>query len=359
MQKKKPKVLFICKKRVDTYGISFGLLNSATFVVNALDAKGIEAKVVTVVDSNGIDKEVASYKPTHVMIEALWVIPEKFEVLCKLHSKVTFIVRIHSKVPFLAMEGIAIEWIKKYNELAKKFDNLRISANSAEFNNTLKEAMDINAIFLPNIYLPVSKPSSYFSELEYDNPRFFGWLTGTKPTKPDSEKSLHIGCFGAIRPLKNHLNQALAAMMMANKVDRRLYFHVNGNRLEQRGDNVLKNLKALFAGTKHVLVEHEWMPHAQFVRLVKTMDLGMQVSLTESFNIVVADFVANDVPIVVSKDIDWMPDDFVANPNDAEDIARMARKVWRGKVYDMQDGAKRALADHNEDATKTWLKYLK
>lgn len=362
MSKKKLKVLFICKKRVDTYGISFGLLNSAKFVANALNAEGIEAKVVTVNDNNGIDKEVADFEPTHCMIEAIWVVPEKFEVLCKLHPKVTFVVRTHSKVPFIAMEGIAIEWLKKYNELSKKFKNLVISANSEEFNNSLTEAMEFKSVFLPNIYMPLKEQCGGYSsgEYEYDNQPSRGvlsWLLGDN--KPTTEKAVHVGCFGAIRPLKNHLNQAMAAIIFAKKMGRRLFFHINGNRLEQRGDTVLKNLKALFEGTKHVLVEHAWMPHNEFVELVKSMDIGTQVSFSETFNIVVADFVANDVPIVVSKDVDWMPDEFIADPNSAEDMAKTMRKLWRGKAYDLQNSAYRALARHNAKATKVWLEYLR
>jgi hypothetical protein len=37
------------------------------------------------------------------------------------------------------------------------------------------------------------------------------------------------------------------------------------------------------------------------------MDICMQVSLSESFNIVTADAVSVDKPVVVSEDIEWMP----------------------------------------------------
>ena len=90
----KIKVLFICKKKKSsgpgpyTQVISSGLLNSATFVNNMLVANGIESKIVEVQDNNDIDREVHSYKPTHVIIEALWVVPSKFEVLTKLHPDV-------------------------------------------------------------------------------------------------------------------------------------------------------------------------------------------------------------------------------------------------------------------------------
>ena len=77
--KRNPKVLFLCKKRLDEYGISFGLINSCKFIVNYLLSKGIEAKVVMVTDGNDVDRVVTNYHPTHVCIQALWVTPEKIE----------------------------------------------------------------------------------------------------------------------------------------------------------------------------------------------------------------------------------------------------------------------------------------
>ena len=78
-----PKILFICKRRNDKYGVSFGLINSCMFVCNALSKYNIESKTITVTDNNDIDREVSVYKPTHVFIEALWVVPEKFHILIK------------------------------------------------------------------------------------------------------------------------------------------------------------------------------------------------------------------------------------------------------------------------------------
>lgn len=111
------RVLFICKKGnvYNHYGYpSSGLRNSATFVVNMLRGNGIPAKFVEVADNNGIDREVAAYRPTHVIIEALWVVPSKFAVLQRLHPRVHWTVRINSEIPFLANEGSAMEWILGY-----------------------------------------------------------------------------------------------------------------------------------------------------------------------------------------------------------------------------------------------------
>lgn len=357
---KKPKCLFICKKRVDSYGISFGLLNSAAFVANALNAVGIEAKLVMVDDYNDIDREVAAYHPTHCFIEAIWVLPEKFEILCKLHSHVQFIVRIHSKTPFLALEGIAIEWILRYIAVAKKFSNLRLSANSISLNEDLINVIHVDSIFLPNIYMPVGNcecgPSS--EEISYDNQPTFKDCDDI--AEEDKGGVVNIGCFGAIRPLKNHLIQAMAAINFAEKIGRKLRFHINGTRLEQQGsDSIRKNLRALFSESNHELVEHGWMPHMQFIEVVKMMDIGMQVSLSESFNIVVADFIANNVPVVASPDVDWISSMSQADPNSTDDIVKKLRKAWHGRIYGLQRVNKEALRRHNVQSLKTWVNFLR
>ena len=106
------KILFICKQRHDRYGVSYGLLNSCKFLCNMLNELGIRAKVISVVDNNCIDKEVHQYKPTHVFIEALWVVPDKFKVLIPLHPSVKWYVRTHSNTLFLSNEGVAMQWIR-------------------------------------------------------------------------------------------------------------------------------------------------------------------------------------------------------------------------------------------------------
>src|SRR6516165_3286534 len=100
----KPRILFILKHRgFGAYGcwnysdngghLSSGLYNSVRFVVDMLNDNDIEAKMVDVIDNNCIDREVTKFKPTHVIIEAFWVVPEKFDILRPLHPKVKWIVR--------------------------------------------------------------------------------------------------------------------------------------------------------------------------------------------------------------------------------------------------------------------------
>lgn len=169
---------------------------------------------------------------------------------------------------------------------------------------------------------------------------------------------LDVGCFGAIRPLKNTLIQAVAAIRFAHERGQHLRFHVNGDRLEQSGNQVLKNVEALFAATSHELVKHPWMPHDHFIGVVRQMDLGLQVSLSESFNIVVADFVSSGVPIIVSPDVDWMPRYLTANPNSTDSIVNAMGMAWGLSRSVIRMINRAYLAWHNRNARKEWMGYL-
>ena len=99
--KTEKKVLFILKKRQSSHtgydSVSSGLLNSARFVSDMLNKNGIESNLVEVQDNNCIDREVSKYRPTHVIIEALWVVPSKFETCTRFGEKWRSFLRISFK----------------------------------------------------------------------------------------------------------------------------------------------------------------------------------------------------------------------------------------------------------------------
>ncbi len=331
------KVLFLCKKRTTNYGVSTGLLNSSQFIVNYLNRKGIEGKVITCVDANSIDREVHQYKPTHVIISAIWVSPIKLKELIKLHPRVQWQIRIHSKIPFIANEGTAFEWLLKYAKIDIWKDNLNISGNSLEFCEALSKSLNIDTIYLPNIYMPDYKPNIVKKIND-------GWID--------------IGCFGAIRPLKNQLIQAMAAIAFGNEINALVRFHINVDRLEQSGEQVLKNIRAIFKYSIHELVEHQWLSHEDFLKLVSTMDMGMQVSISETFNIVCADFIYMGIPIVVSKEIEWMDTSCAVDPLDIKQIIDMLHHVYNWNIRLQKNWNIWKLGRYNVKSGNIWLDYL-
>jgi hypothetical protein len=335
----KQRVLFItCDRVKDRYGITSGLYNSATFVANFLKDSGYDSKLTAVTDSNSIDKVVTEFNPDVVIIEALWVPPAKLNELLKIyrHRNRKWIVRIHSKAPFLANEGLATRWISQYTSI--KSDKLIIAPNTEELTEQLSAAFpEGNFTFLPNIYHP-----GEFTPKEYVK----------------NEHIINIGSFGAIRPMKNTYQQALAAIEFCERKGKRLRFHINSSRLEQSGDNVLKNLVALFEHSPHSLIQHGWMTHKEFLRVASTMDLGMQVSFSESFNIVTADFVTANVPIIASDDIEWMPYLLKITPTSHRGMIGRLNFAYNFRKIS-QWLQKRSLKIYNINAKEVWLTELK
>ena len=336
----KKRVLFVCKQRPACYGESYGLLNSCRFLCNALNSMGVEAKTVEVLDNNSIDAVVTAYNPTHVFIEALWVVPSKFDELIPLHKQRRWYVRLHSNVPFIANEGVAIDWIRKYMGLQLRYKQFNLACNSDRMQNDLYKTYWVNPTYTPNIYRP-SEPAP------------------SPIIKPNGVPLLDIGCFGAIRPLKNQLIQAMAAITFADNLGKILRFHINYTRVETHGENVYRNLIALFADSRHQLVTHPWIEHPEFLALVATMDLGMQVSFSETFNIVAADFVYVNIPVIGSTEIEWMDDDYQAKTTDFNNIVKHLMKAWEGRRHDHQRVNKEGLAKSNRDAKEVWEHLLK
>ena len=303
-------------------------------------AEGIECKWVTVVDNNSIHREVHHYKPTHCFIEALWVVPEKFDELAPLCPDVTWIVRGHSEVPFYAQEGVAMEWILQYI----KHPQVYFAANSeAAYKDILALAISSGVSVNKVLYLP----------------NFYPQTEEQKRVKVPDE-FLDVACFGAIRPLKNQLIQAIAAIQVAENLKKTLRFHVNGTRSEQGGDPVVRNIRAVFNFTPHQLVEHNWMEHKQFKEVLGKMDLGLQVSFSETFNIVAADMVVAGLPIVVSPEIVWTSPQCQAEPTNTADIVDKAMKALDGhsdhtttQVLNL-----RGLKRYCEASKSKWLQYL-
>jgi hypothetical protein len=320
---KKTKILILLKKHNESAGAftsKAGLSNSASFLKKILEKNiNVVCDLKLCVDANCINKEISLFRPDICILEAIWVPPYKLKELVALWPKVSFVVRVHSKIPFLANEGIAIDWIKEYSQI----ENVIISFNNEDTNNDFN-SIGINSVYLPNLY-PLIRNFSYTEYFFKSLKERFCKLFGCSKNKT----IINIGCFGAIRPLKNQMAQAIAAISYADKNDKILHFHINGTRIEQRGETVIKNIRELFKNTRHKLVEHKWMEHHDFLKVIKTMDVGLQVSYTESFNIVTADFVHTEIPIIVGYDTDWMYNGSKASANNIPMITSKIEEVTK------------------------------
>ncbi len=346
-------VLFILKRREDfnpdthnAKGMSTGLFNSATFMSDMLVRHSVEAHLEIAIDNNCIDKLVSKHRPTHVIIEALWVVPSKFTILAKLHPTVKWIVRLHSELPFLAGEGMAFDWIGDYS----LHPNITIGVNAPRMLEEIKtylrikndwedEILDQKVCLLPNYYPQEYKTKEYMINNEY----------------------IDIGCFGAVRPLKNHMLQAIAALRFAEEIGKKLHFHINGGRVEMKGEPVMNNLRALFQHVHergHRLVTNEWSPREGFLVLCGEMDIGLQVSFSETFNIVGADIISQGVPLVGSIEIPWFDETYSARAQYCDEIYKALLLTHQQPQHNVEVNQLK-LTEYTNNTCDVWLDHFK
>lgn len=264
-----------------------------------------------------IEMAIQLYNPKNVLVQSVWISDEEMRRLSARYPHIHFFIHIHSNIPFLACEAYSFA----------RFNEAKAHGWKLVFNDHRAARCFPDSIYLPNIY---SK------EFIQHSP------------KPESEE-LNVICAGSLRPMKNHVTQALAAIMYAGDIGKKLKFHCNLTRSEG-GEGVHAALVGLFnAHPEHELVSVPWLDHDEFIKYCSTMDFGLQVSMSESFNIVAADYAAAGLPMVVSDEVDWAPKEVQAKSGKAVNIAATMN------IADMHVGDNRAaLLSHNHYAMMAW-----
>ena len=291
-----------------------------------LGAKDLAAKI-----------EASDVKPTHVIIMAPWIPTLDLQAfLIFRYPGIQFAVVCHSNVGFLQADPQAITNFRQALDQERASLNFAAAGNAQLFCDWIKAAYSQPCTWIPNLYF-----------LEHAAPVH---------RRPWSGGTLRIGAFGAVRPLKNTLNAAAATLEIANSYNTPVEFHISVGRIEG-GSTVVKAVRAMLDNSPHVsLVEDQWYQRPQFRALVRSMNLLMQPSFTESFNMVTADGAAESIPSVVSDAIDWAPKSWRAEMDDANDIARVGKNL----LGDAQAGAEGfyALQKHNVDGLIAWKAWL-
>lgn len=315
-----------------------GLGVSAQNVASLLEKNGIKSEVMPIWDGYDIDNLLKSMPTvTHAVLEAPFIgATDLDKVLLKNHPNVKFMVRCHSQIAFLQVEPGAIKLIKDYLILQNKTNNFDFSSNSDRLTNFLSKGYDSNCVFLPNLYD----------------------MNQTKPIakQTNTDDTLKISSFGATRTLKNHTTSAAAAILLTKQLNKKLEFYVNVNR-EEHGQGVLQSLKNMFDGLENAkLVEVPWSNWEDFKTVVAQMDLCMQMSFSETFNLCSADSSALGIPSVVSEAISWLPNEWKANPDDPQNIVEIANKILNDRNASQK--AMKALENHNKSGIKIWMNFF-
>ena len=338
------KVLFVLKRRENfdpvkhnEISLQCGLYNSIFYVHNMLLSQNIESQISICIDNNCINGYIYKFKPTHVIIEALWVVPEKIKLLQSMYPEIKWIVRLHSAIPFFSIESSqSMKWTAEYVKIPNVFIGVNDMRLFQEMNIYLSNIEKMRIMYLPNYY-PTDNFKKYNKNLL-------------------EKETINISCFGAIRPFKNLLTQAIASIEFCKRNDKKLVFHVNSERNELNGGTVFTNLVDMFSNLneyEYKLVCHPWTTRTEFLEICETIDIGLQVSFTETFNIVSADLLSNGVPILGSSEIPWLNNLYTASPVDVEDIVNKMSYIYKNAEQNVKDNQE-SLTRYTRDTIKFW-----
>jgi hypothetical protein len=324
--------------KVPSSGSAIGLGVNALHTVRVLRRAGVEVDAAPAAEPRDVHR-VLAMKPTvtHCVLEAPWVCRAAMIELLQAFPRVHFVVRSHSQIGFLQVEPSAIQLLRELLVLQENALNLTVAANSSTLKHFFETAYGGHTLYLPNLY-------------DFER-------VHRKRASAHSSRLLRIGSFGALRLLKNHTTAAAAALMLARKRGCDLEFSVSLENETMGGGSILDALRKMFDGLEWAtLVAHPWQDWANFRRTVSSMDLCLQVSMTETFNITTADAVAEGVPSVVSPTVEWAPDYWKADTDRLEDIVRIGGALLSSPEA-AADGLE-ALASFAEGAVARWLAYL-
>ena len=123
----------------------------------------------------------------------------------------------------------------------------------------------------------------------------------------------------------------------------------------------LNNLKGLFQQISdhgHQLINHQWTPREGFLELCASMDIGLQVSFSETFNIVGADIISQGVPLVGSREIPWAIPFTGAAPTDSANICQKLLNAYRFPRFNVRLN-QWELTRYTNKTVQVWDKYFK
>lgn len=293
---------------------------------------GIDAHAFAVRNNVDIVQDIKKHRPTHVTISAPWMTLHDLKSLVHHFRNIKLTVICHSNVGFLQADPGGMELLRLYARFANTVDNFSLSGNCPHFVEWFRQAYSERCRLLPNLYLTK----------RIESKRWHG-------------KHLRIGALGAIRPEKNLMTAAAAAVSMWRQlnVNTELHMSTGGEDCRCPTLNAIEEMTERLGGFK--LVRHHWNFWDKFIELVETMDLVIQISYTESFNMITADSISVGVPVVISPVIYWGPKRWMCNPDDALDAAEVGIELLTERQF--YRGAD-ALRRHDEEGERHWLKFL-
>ena len=188
------------------------------------------------------------------------------------------IVREHAKSGFSVKFWGKVAKHERTIELANWFGNLHVASVNEEYAEYLSELYDTQVKWIPNTF----SESLMKKGIKYD-------------------EGYHVSILCEIRPLKNVITQLSACQLIgkwARAQGKELYVHILKSVLDGGFREDLLKLKGRLFFT---VIEHDYMNFNDNQRLVSKMNMGLQISYTETMNYYALEHMMHGIPILTSE----------------------------------------------------------
>ena len=243
-----------------------------------------------------------------------------------LESGCTVCLVIHSTISFLQVEEEAFDNVQEYLQISHPRFFL---ANPCRYEvlGFLSYAK-ANVIYLPNTYNSIIKPRM----------------------RKRNRGCTCIALFCAYRPFKNIMTQITACSILYRHLSFELHL------LESKMNSVYHNTRSLLKNMDFPVFFHPQCNNSEMHRLLEQMDIGLQVSYSETFSYIIYEHMMHGTPTISSTTVPFATK--VVDFNNAEKIAAaILEVVGNDEVYESASiqaiaTAKRIKEENNRDAMK-------
>ena len=245
---------------------------------------------------------------------------------CLLETGCTVCLVIHSTISFLQVEKEAFENVQEYLQISHpRF----FIANPCRYEvSGFRAYAKANVVYLPN---------TYNSEFKMRK-------------RKRSRSPLKVALFCAYRPFKNIMTQITACSLLCRKLPLELHL------LESKMNSVYHNTLLLLKNMDFPVILHPQCGNSEMHHILEQIDIGLQVSYSETFSYIIYEHMLHGSPTVSSTTVPFASK--VVDFNDAEKIATAIFELSvNDEAYEHASGqaiviAKRIREENNRDAMK-------
>ncbi len=268
-----------------------GVVVSIRHLVEQLKKRKVNYELLFYKQDEELIEKIKNCRYECVNIQGLQFKDETLKKIVELKKNIT--ISIHSTICNLQVEE---QSFMRLLNMARSYPQLKFTCPSYSETQGLSACMQADYRFLPNT---------------------FSYPVPLKEKSIDLNRPLKISLVCAYRPMKNMLAQVAALMMLAKERDIELHL-LDTNQKSPIYHDILEMTK----NSSLKVVMHEARENKKCFELEGSFDLGLQVSLTETFSYVAFEHMIQGVPVIGSNSVS-----FASEIADYSNVLDMKRKI--------------------------------